>query len=225
VDRRAIPQDTTNRTRHDSTSARYSARTRRHTSARTRSDRHDYNDCRTCHAYRAYSTSVHNTGVWPVLWHELFIIRKSQMSYPAPTQPLHPEKPKYGTPPQQLRAQYTTKGDTFVPYPAPTTGVNVAVRFAPIAPVTIYAGQTHQLLPTLQDVTGATQQPTERITYRSNNLQIPVSENGLVITACNPPVFSRKGSSVHGNIQINHDGINILVDVTVVPYVDSVVSD
>jgi hypothetical protein len=91
--------------------------------------------------------------------------------------------------------------------------------------VNIWAGQTHQLLPTLQDVTGATQQPTERITYRSNNPQIPVSESGLIITNCNATVFSRRGASVHGNIQVNHGSLNTTVDVLVTPYVDDVVSD
>jgi hypothetical protein len=145
------------------------------------------------------------------------------MSYPAPTKPLHPER--RAAQPLSYRSPRTSAGDEFVAYPAPTSGEGTPVRFAPIAPVTIYAGQTHQLLPTLEDVNGTTQRPTQRITYRSTSLQLPVSENGLLITACNPTVFSRKGASVHGNVVVSHGSINTTVDVTVTPYADDVVSD
>jgi hypothetical protein len=98
-------------------------------------------------------------------------------------------------------------------------------KFAPIAPVNIWAGQTHQLLPTLQDLTGSTQQPTERITYRSNNPRIHVSDTGLVTTNIPPSLVSRRGASEHANIQINHGGVYSIVDVTVSTYFDDVVSD
>jgi hypothetical protein len=146
------------------------------------------------------------------------------MSYPAPTKPLHPER-RRAAQPLPPRAPRTSAGDGFVPYPAPTSGLGHPAKFAPIEAVVICARETHQLLPVLTDVTGATQQPTEPLRFTSNNPRIPVSDTGLVITACPPTLTSRRGASEHATIQVSHGSINTFVDVTVATDFNDVVSD
>jgi hypothetical protein len=139
------------------------------------------------------------------------------MIYRLPTQPppLDPPKPK-------------AKVVEHIPYPPVTTGRGIPTKIASIKPVYIRAGQTYQLAPVLQDVTGVTQEPTDRFTFRSNNPRIPVSDTGLVITACPPNVVSRRGAGETAIITVSYGStapITSLVDIHVSGDFDNVISD
>jgi hypothetical protein len=145
------------------------------------------------------------------------------MSYPAPTQPLHPERRE--AIPQPPRAPRTAKTDEFVPYPPPTTGVGHPIKFAPIAPVNIWAGETYQLIPALWDVEGNLQTPAEKLRFVSNNPRVLVSDTGLISTNVPPTIHSRRGSSETATIQILHGGINTSVPIVVRTDFNDIVSD
>jgi hypothetical protein len=134
------------------------------------------------------------------------------MSFPAPTKGIWPEKPatRLSTP----RAPRTSS-DTFTSYPPPTTGRNTPVKFAPIAPVSIWAGETYQLIPALLDIEGNLQTPTEKLRYTSNNAKIFISDTGTISTNIPASQHSRRGSAVTATIQIHHGGINTFVPIVV----------
>jgi hypothetical protein len=144
------------------------------------------------------------------------------MSYPAPTKPLWPEKPSD----RPALSKPVKRPDLITQYPPPTSGKGIPVRFVAIKPVRLFAGQMHHLTtPVLQDAEGNVQQPTQRITYRSNNPQILVTDGGMIATNVPPTLVSRRGASMHGTIQVSHGSINTLVDVTVATDFDDIISD
>jgi hypothetical protein len=146
------------------------------------------------------------------------------MSYPAPTKGLWPER-SIGRP-QQVRAQYITKVDEFRPYPEPTTGVGIPVKFAPVEPISLFAGETHQLIPALLDIEGNLQTATERLRYVSNTpTKILVSDSGMISTNIPASQHSRRGSAVTATIQIHYGGINTFVPVVVRTDFNDIVSD
>jgi hypothetical protein len=144
------------------------------------------------------------------------------MSYPQPTKALWPEKPNRSLPPRVTR---TSSPDEFVPYPPPTTGRGIPVKFAPLSPISIDAGDTHQIIAALVDVEDHLITPTEKLRYTSNNPKIHVSDGGLVTTNVPPTLVSRRGASEHGTIQIVHGGLSTLTSVTVRTDPNDLVSD
>jgi len=142
-----------------------------------------------------------------------------QMIYPAPTQPPPLDPPK----PVPRTIEHT-------PYPAVTTGAAVASRIAPVGQIYLRAGQTYQLNPVLLDCFENEQRPSpsERFTFRSNSLSVPVSDTGLVITACQPSLVSRRGAGQAATITISYGStatITSLVEVHVTADFDHVISD